>query len=551
MPTESELLHTWRSAPNRPNILVLAPSEAIYLPHVMEMRESDSCEVVHVKTGEAAIRLLRRGAIAVLLLDGQATEPGGVELIAEALNKDDPPRIVVLSTQASARGAYESRQVRRARIPMDKDTLQKLIRTCAKEFSGQPSPVAVGEVVDSIHELADPGWLRITDRHGKSGDLCFQETRAVYAETGDLAGEAAARAIAQWGDCRFEWRELPPYLQGNMDLPLTELLAGARKDQAGTVPNAAAPAPSFHMPAVGGAAADAMEVEEPAEFAFENELLGGGDPDGMLLDLPGEMDWARSPDEPETSAAGEWGVEEPSDLSLDFTAFEALDAASEPEPVRAEPLDAEPPRVEPPRVQAVASEPFHREPLFSDGAWSAPPARQPEPQPAPWPEPERVADVPSEPAWPTVPPTFASEFAMPPLYPDPPDMPEPPVMAPPPRIERAEKPRLSSTLFQATAILTESGAMETCAPASEAGSFDLVWLRGIYRQVSEHLCAKGMGEVTELPILGAVGGLVISPLPDGRLLAVRLRTGAYGWEERDELDRLRQAALAVSAPAFR
>lgn len=140
---------------------------------------------------------------------------------------------------------------------------------------------------------------------------------------------------------------------------------------------------------------------------------------------------------------------------------------------------------------------------------------------------------------------------MPPLYPDPPDMPEPPPVAPPPRLERTEKPRLSSTLFQATAILTESGAMETCAPASEAASFDLVWLRGIYRQVSEHLCSAGMGEVTELPILGAVGGLVLSPLPDGRLLAVRLRTGAYGWEERDELDRLRQAALAIGAPVLR
>ncbi len=486
MPTESELLHTWRSAPNRPNVLVLAPSEASYLPHVTEMRETDGCEVVHVKTGEAAIRLLRRGAIAVLLLDGQATEPGGVELMVEALNKEGPPRIVVFSSQGSARGAYESRQVRRARIPMDKDTLQKVVRACAKEFSGRPSPVGMAEILDSIQELADPGWLRVTDGTGKTGDLCFQGTRAVYAETGDVVGPEAAMRIAQWVDCRFEWRELPAYLQGNMDLPLAELLTGPRKDQTGTVPAAEAAPPSFLMPGVITETPD--PVEEPAEFAFETTMFAAGDTDGILSDLPGEMDWAQDLGEP----VGDFAVEEPTDFSLDFEAFEPLNAPPEPPP-------AEPP--------------------------------------------------PSKPAWNEA---FESDepLPLPPLYADPPDIPEPPATAPVSQQERPELARISSNLFQATAILTESGVVETCVPAPEAAGFDLVWLRSIYRQISEHLCAKGMGEVTELPILGAVGGLVLSPLPDGRLLAVRLRSGSYGWEERDELERLRQAALAMAAPAF-
>jgi hypothetical protein len=271
-----------------------------------------------------SLRLVRRGSIAVVVLEGHPSEPGSLEFIIEALAKHNPPLFLILTRKPAAAPSPHCR-IRTASARMDRTLLKNLVLATAGQFEDGSVSRAVTslELLEAAAGFPDEVWLRITNEREEAGDLCLRAGRIVYCEVERLSGSQAAARILSWKDCRFECRELPAFLSKNMDHPLDNLsaLAGGNPVQYQSAPPAAPPAPSVPEPG----------IEEPVDFPSLTPYAGMpphvADP-GRQADIEEPLmmpEFMATADFPETLsasgtpplAAGDF-FEEPSEMMFEF-----------------------------------------------------------------------------------------------------------------------------------------------------------------------------------------------------------------------------------------
>ena len=252
MRTLPELLNSWLPATDRPSLLIAAGESAPFLPHVEKLQQADRpFEVVRVSAPADAQRLVRRGSIAVLIVEAENTLPGNLELLLEAVSKDKPPQVLVASTKTQARNA--PRPISAVDAYLDAASWQHLVQDCVKRFqAGKLTELLAGDLFEALGTMPDEGWLRICSGD-EFGDICVSQGKAVYCEVGRVSGDDAAAKMCDWKDCLFEYRVLPEFLRQNMDKPLGELRKSA----------VAAPAARLKEP----------DFEEPDQFPILEELL--------------------------------------------------------------------------------------------------------------------------------------------------------------------------------------------------------------------------------------------------------------------------------------
>ncbi|MBL8173737.1 MAG: DUF4388 domain-containing protein [Bryobacterales bacterium] len=298
MRTLPELLNSWLPAPDRPSVLVAAGEAASFAASVEKLQQAERpMEVVRVSSPADAQRLVRRGAVAILVVDASNTLPGNLELLLEAVSKEKPPQVLVVSPQARATSV--ARPVEAVAGGMDAAAWAKLAQECVRRFqTGKVCDLRAGDLLSALAVMPDEGWLRICSGD-EFGDICVSQGKAIYCEVGRQAGDEAAAKICEWGNCLFEYRELPEFLRQNMDKPLGELGQG---QQPAAAPTKAAPARSKEP-----------DMEEPDQFPVLEEML-------------------RAAPAIAAEATGEPGLEEPDDLpAFDPKAADAEIVVEEPQ----------------------------------------------------------------------------------------------------------------------------------------------------------------------------------------------------------------------------
>ncbi|HUQ92661.1 MAG TPA: hypothetical protein VM120_13360 [Bryobacteraceae bacterium] len=308
-PTQFDLVNSWRSASDRPNILVVAPPDAEYLDPLSSLQKREQpCEVVSVSDPADALRLLRRGNIAVVVMEAAPAEPGCLDIILEGLTRQHPPRFILLSTASISRPPAPSSWIHVAGVHRDSTVLCRLILSAAQEFDRtEVQGISVRELLEAIANFPDQAWLRISNGSNEFGDLCVRNRRIIYSESGRQTGQAAASAILSWTSCLVECRELPAFLTSNMDHPLAQL-SGIVSQPAVVEPPPPAKAgdypqldfeepfqlPDFaeepHEPVFDARLADLeILVEEPLEMMLSVD--GAADYEGLEPELP-DFDFA-------------------------------------------------------------------------------------------------------------------------------------------------------------------------------------------------------------------------------------------------------------------
>jgi hypothetical protein len=244
---ESDPVTFWQPSFSQPNAVIAAPAKSPLAAGLASLWPPDSAvEVVHVYTAADALTLVERGRIGILALVEPFEAEGWTQLLAGALARSRTPRVVLLSSKAP----YETRTGwLRMRATSDAASLRSLVVEAAAESQRGPDRLAVRpiEVLAAAAPFPEAAWLRFTG-DAATGDICFRNGVAVYAETGRKNGRAALDEILAWPHCEFEYREYPSVLPSNVNV----LLADLTRPQAG----GARPAPE---PA-------AVEMEEPTDF---------------------------------------------------------------------------------------------------------------------------------------------------------------------------------------------------------------------------------------------------------------------------------------------
>jgi len=296
MRTLPELLNSWLPASDRPSVLVAAGDTAAFLTAVERLQQAERAyEVVRVSAPADAQRLVRRGLISVLVVDAGNTLPGNLELLLEAVSKDKPPQILVVSAASQAQTV--GRPVDIVSAAMGGDAWLKLAQDSARRFqSGKTEDLRAGDLLHALSVMPDEGWLRICSGD-EFGDICVSQGKAVYCEVGRQSGDEAAAKICEWTNCLFEYRILPEFLRQNMDRPLGEL----RKSPSSATATAAV--------------AQEADFEEPDQFPVLEELLRTAPARNTAVEPMGEP-----------------GMEEPDDLpSFDPKAADADIFVEEPQ----------------------------------------------------------------------------------------------------------------------------------------------------------------------------------------------------------------------------
>ncbi|MBI3207954.1 MAG: DUF4388 domain-containing protein [Candidatus Solibacter usitatus] len=252
----TDIANSWTSHPTLPNVLVVAPESAPYVQVLESMREDarHACEVVVTQSHDEALRVLRRANLAVVVIDDPPSEPGALPLILEGLSKDRPPRFVVFTATPDPRREISSGALSVVNPNMVGRSPRSTVLAATDAFRSQDAvSTRLLDLMRAACKFPDHAWLRIRGDNGYCGDLCLRAGVVVYAETGNLVGEAAAMSLLSWGASQFEYRDVPVFLKPNMSRTVMSLLD--------IVPMTANPL-----------------AEEPADLSFEEpDALSFGD----------------------------------------------------------------------------------------------------------------------------------------------------------------------------------------------------------------------------------------------------------------------------------
>jgi hypothetical protein len=326
---QDQLVNCWHSATDRPNILVVGSGDAIYVTSAMGLRTGDQpCEVVCLDKFADAMRLLRRGSIAVVVLPESPALEGGLELILEGLGKDRPPRFVIAGGNVSKSDQLYSPLLRlSSNAPA---SIRESILMAAADYErNAANHLSVRMLLEATAGFPEQVWLKVCNEDGDISDLCLNGGKIVYAECGKLIGTAAADKVLSWTNCLYESRELPAFLQSNMNCWLRELSRLHQADQQVDPPKQDDPPPAPVAPI--------EEFEEPTELTTLDSIAepveaetvvqpeAVAPPQSVLPDEPTEPNFDLQASDDEIS------VEEPLDMVLESD-DDSLQAAEPEEP---------------------------------------------------------------------------------------------------------------------------------------------------------------------------------------------------------------------------
>jgi hypothetical protein len=464
------------------NLLVVAPEDAPFLAKVQEVRqENPKYEIVAVTRLEDALKLLRRGTIATVLVDGHPRTPGTAELLIEGLSKERAPRFIVFFDDAPGGLPADPSPVRVVRSGIEGTQLARLLEQCCQEFDSMPrNTLTPLDLLEALTHSPDSAWIRVTHESGESGDFCIREGRAVYCEVGRMTGATAAARLLGWTPCRFEYRDYPSFLMPNLDRGLSDLrslrLRNAAQPQ-GVNRISSIETRSAQPAAATGPAPPAAPV--PAEAAIE-EPIDFPVLEGFSWEAPAGA--ANGKSASVLPAAD--GLDNPMDEPDEFPAFSAEDEAD---------LGVE----EPVDLLALPE---------MGGAGGG--------------DPLRIA-------------TGSVNLGEPML--------EEPASLPDFEAAPGSEPGHTSSCFAAVAVVSFDHLL-SCTPADEAGFFAARSLLEVYEHVTRYSRMQGLGDQDFIVISGMKATLAIAPIPGSEnLLAVRLKGKNLGDPERYELHRLQEA----------
>jgi hypothetical protein len=326
---QDQLVNCWHSASDRPNVLVVGSGDAIYVTSAMGLRTGDHpCEVVCLDKFADALRLLRRGSIAVVVLPETPTSEGGLELILEGLGKTRPPRFVIAGGNAS-RSDQSSSSIIRLSSNAPASVRDNILMAAADYERNGATNLSVRALLEASAGFPEQVWLKVCNEDGDFSDLCLNGGKIVYAECGKLIGTAAADRVLSWTNCLYESRELPAFLQSNMNCWLRELGRLHQPEAQVDPPKQDDPPPT--------PAATLEEFEEPTELATLDSIIDPVETVPAVTTEVAAVPQPGAPDEPlEPSfdlrvSDEEILVEEPLEMALESDE-DSLQAAEPEEP---------------------------------------------------------------------------------------------------------------------------------------------------------------------------------------------------------------------------
>lgn len=300
----------------RTNVLVVGPEEAPFVRAALELsRDQPTMEVVARERISDALHLLRRASVALVVLDGQPVESGSLELILEGLQKTVPPRFLVASSQCRT----PTHHATLGTIP--RDIRPAVLRTLLEVEPSEGLPTAnhpgvcPRDLLAAAADFPDAAWLRIMHPNGQTADLCVAEGKAIYCELGQLKAIEALWQVLSWPACLYEYRELPSFLQHNLDRPLREITGAPPRTGSFEMP------PARCEPAAAHTSDPVLTPEEPTEFAVDFAAQPTGQSAWELLEEPEEPAFADFGAQPSAASADSLyaDLEEPS-FFPDFSA---------------------------------------------------------------------------------------------------------------------------------------------------------------------------------------------------------------------------------------
>jgi len=320
---QDQLVNTWHSATDKPNVLVVGSGDAIYVTSAMALKSGDHpCEVVCLDSLADALRLLRRGSIALVVMPESPAGEGAVELILEGLGKTRPPRFVI-AVSGAPKPCTESSPLIRLATHAPASMRDAMLMALTDYERGVSGNLSVRMLLEASAGFPDQLWLKVCNEEGEFCDLCLNAGRIVYAECGRLSGAAAAEKVLSWKNCLYESRELPAFLQSNMSCWLRELGRLYQPDSMASAPVAAVQA------AAPVQEEEIVDFEEPTELAtlgpesaVEAPVAPAVAPVAAVVDAASAVDEG-APEEPaepsfDFAANDEISIEEPLDMALEM-----------------------------------------------------------------------------------------------------------------------------------------------------------------------------------------------------------------------------------------
>jgi hypothetical protein len=299
-------------------VLAVGSGSTEFVRQCLELKDENSAaDLLIVSPGPEAVGHVRQRRFAVVLLEDSPSTAGNLELILEGFAKDRGPGFVVFSDRARSSNLSKPSRIRLVQ-PVAKPQLSSLLASCIKEYEAGLSPDAVSltDFLNAVAGCPDEAWLRVTNQQGKTGDLCIRQGGLIYAEVGGLNGDQALAHMLSWSSCTFEYRELPAFLNRNLQRTVAEVISnGVQKSNWQGASQSANPS--------------TPDLEEPSEFpSFDAaDIASSTAAANAGLDSIAEPDELpaflfRAPDE-------EILVEEPSDLPAFIGAEDQLRVAPE------------------------------------------------------------------------------------------------------------------------------------------------------------------------------------------------------------------------------
>lgn len=168
----------------------------------------------HVALGsEAALAVLRRLSIDVLLTDLKMTGGDGIDLLRRARQLSARTRTILMSGHATARDYQNAIELGAVRVlckPFGPDELVAAVRQaaeCEEGFRGNFHGLSIFDVIQMLH-LSRRG-IALIIHSPRPGRIFLREGEVIHAECGDEVGEAAVRSILELAGGTFTTDVLP------------------------------------------------------------------------------------------------------------------------------------------------------------------------------------------------------------------------------------------------------------------------------------------------------------------------------------------------------
>jgi CheY-like chemotaxis protein len=163
-------------------------------------------EVLEAEDGAAALAILERMLVDVLITDLQMPNLGGIDLVARITSHRMPIQIIVVSafiTEPTRVALDDLGALVCVDKPIDLDALHRAVERMLAVPRAHVSGVTLAGFVQLLEMEHQTCALRVVSADGV-GTLVFEHGKLADAWTGERAGDAAALSILRFKDCTLD-----------------------------------------------------------------------------------------------------------------------------------------------------------------------------------------------------------------------------------------------------------------------------------------------------------------------------------------------------------